>query len=72
MANARTDRAMLLKVNSFVAPTSNTTNAVTEWLSANDVSSTPLTPAGDWLGISVIIDQANRLLDADFGIFKQT
>lgn len=52
-----------------MAPSPDTTSAVTQWLEANNITWTTLSPAGDWLGISVSVEEANRLLDADYGIY---
>lgn len=59
----------LLQVEEFMAPTPDTTAAVTHWLDANNVSWSTISPAGDWIGISVTVEEANRLLDADFAVF---
>ncbi|KZT04588.1 subtilisin-like protein [Laetiporus sulphureus 93-53] len=53
----------------FVAPTSETLAAVNAWLAQNDVDAKTLTPAGDWLGISVPVSRANELLDAEFNVY---
>ncbi|PCH43829.1 subtilisin-like protein [Wolfiporia cocos MD-104 SS10] len=53
----------------FVAPTSETRTAVTEWLEASGVNATTLTPAGDWLGFTISVSQANELFDADYSVF---
>ena len=52
-----------------MAPTEETTSAVTAWLAEHDVTATPLTPAGDWVGFTVPVSKANEMLDADFSVF---
>ena len=56
-------------MQSFRAPTSDTTAAVTQWLEASNVTWTVESAAGDWISISVSVEEANRLLDAKFGVF---
>lgn len=56
-------------MESFRAPTSDTTAAVTQWLETSNVTWSVLSDAGDWISISVTVEEANRLLDADFVIF---
>lgn len=50
-------------------PTSETTSLVDEWLSGNGISSKVISPAGDWLQISLPVSKASELLDAEFGTF---
>lgn len=58
-----------IQAAAFAAPTSDTQQAVNAWLAENDITATPLTPAGDWLSFSVPVSKANELFDADFSIF---
>jgi tripeptidyl-peptidase I len=44
-------------------------DAVNAWLKANDVAAKTLSPAGDWLGISLSVEDASKLFDADFSVF---
>lgn len=64
LANPMNDR-----LNSSLPPTSDTTSAVTGWLTSNGVTATPISPAGDWLSISIPVSKANELFDADFSVF---
>ncbi|KAI0062178.1 family S53 protease [Artomyces pyxidatus] len=57
------------ETEAFVAPTAETSTAVQSWLSSHGVSATAATPAGDWLKLSLTVEQANELLDADFSTF---
>ncbi|KAJ7684326.1 subtilisin-like protein [Mycena polygramma] len=57
------------EVEAFARPTAETTAAVTEWLSANGVESTTLTPAGDWISFAVPVSKANQMLRAEFSVF---
>ncbi|TFY82907.1 hypothetical protein EWM64_g1101 [Hericium alpestre] len=57
------------QVEALVAPSSDTTSAVKDWLSSHDISSNTISPAGDWVGINVTVKQANTLLDADYSTF---
>lgn len=56
-------------MEAFVAPSTDTVNAVNEWLSSQGVQATTLSPAGDWLSLSVDVDKANQMFDADFSVF---
>ncbi|EED77904.1 family S53 protease-like protein [Postia placenta Mad-698-R] len=53
----------------FVAPTKEATAAVTSWLNNNGVNYTTLTPAGDWLSLTVPVSQANELFGAQFNVY---
>jgi tripeptidyl-peptidase I len=57
------------QVEAFVAPSSDTVSAVTEWLSANGLKASPVSPAGDIVSFSVPVSQANKMLNADFSVF---
>ncbi|ETW78237.1 serine protease S53 [Heterobasidion irregulare TC 32-1] len=57
------------EVEKFVAPTAETVLAVDGWLSSNGLTSTKVSPAGDWISVSMTVEQANKLLDADFSTF---
>ena len=39
---------------------------VNGWLLSNGLTSTKVSPAGDWIAVSMTVKQANKLLDADF------
>ncbi|PCH41060.1 family S53 protease-like protein [Wolfiporia cocos MD-104 SS10] len=53
----------------FVAPSNETTAAVTSWLAANNISHTAVTPAGDWLSFSVNVSTANNLFAAQYNVY---
>jgi len=57
------------EVEAFVAPSSESTTAVNEWLAANDLTASPISPAGDWISFSIDVQKANELFDADFSTF---
>jgi tripeptidyl-peptidase I len=57
------------QVGAFVAPTSDTTTAVNQWLSSNGLTASPISPAGDMLGVSIPVSMANELFAADFSVF---
>ena len=57
-------------MEAFVTPTDETTKLVTDWLSENKISTTKISPAGDWLGFSVTAQQAGELLDTEFATFQ--
>ena len=53
-------------MDAFVAPKSESVQAVKTWLAKNNVSAQTVSPSGDWLSIQVPVAQANDLLDAQF------
>ncbi|KAF8488535.1 family S53 protease-like protein [Gautieria morchelliformis] len=57
------------EVETFVAPSSDTTTAVNEWLSSNGLTASPISPAGDMLAFSIPVSKANQLFAADFILF---
>ncbi|KAH9830767.1 peptidase S8/S53 domain-containing protein [Rhodofomes roseus] len=56
----------------FVAPSDETTSAVNTWLAEHDVTATPLTPAGDWIGFTVPVSKANEMFAADYSVYAHT
>ncbi|KAJ6563914.1 family S53 protease-like protein [Mycena capillaripes] len=57
------------EVAEFVKPTDETLSVVSEWLTEYGISSTPVTPAGDIVQITIPVSQANELLSAEFSVF---
>ncbi|KAA1470886.1 subtilisin-like protein, partial [Dentipellis sp. KUC8613] len=57
------------EVEELVAPSSDSVQAVNEWLSSHNLTSTSFSPAGDVRAVSLTVKQANALLDADYSIF---
>ncbi|KAI0261740.1 family S53 protease [Gloeopeniophorella convolvens] len=60
------------EVDSFVVPSADTSSAVTEWLSEHGLTAKATTPAGDWLQVSMTVEQANKLLNTQFSTFTDT
>ncbi|KAF7972529.1 hypothetical protein HWV62_17826 [Athelia sp. TMB] len=62
------------EVESYVRPSQASIDAVNAYLKANGLSSTTLSPAGDWIEISVPVSKANQMFNAEFAVFnhKQT
>ncbi|KAI0810809.1 family S53 protease [Irpex lacteus] len=60
------------EVEKFVAPAQESVDAVNAWLKEVGVSATAISPAGDWLSVSIPVSKANELLDADFSVYKHT
>ncbi|EKM54114.1 uncharacterized protein PHACADRAFT_257728 [Phanerochaete carnosa HHB-10118-sp] len=58
------------EVEAFVAPTQETSDAVTSFLKENGITASTISPAGDWLGFQTTVSKANELFDADFQVFK--
>ncbi|OCH85123.1 family S53 protease [Obba rivulosa] len=59
-------------VEKLVSPSAESVDAVTTWLQENGLTASNLSPAGDWLSISVPASKANELLNADFSVFEHT
>ncbi|KAI0055948.1 family S53 protease [Artomyces pyxidatus] len=57
------------EVEKFVAPTQETVDSVTAYLSEHGLSATPFSPAGDWLSLNLTVAQANVLFDTQFSTF---
>ncbi|KAJ6617313.1 Pro-kumamolisin, activation domain-containing protein [Mycena sp. CBHHK59/15] len=58
------------EVEQFAAPSEDTISQVNEWLSSKNLTSSPISPAGDWIAINLSVSQANELLVADFSTFQ--
>lgn len=50
-------------------PAAESTSLVNEWLTANGLTSTTISPAGDWLAVSMTVSKASSLFDAEFSVF---
>lgn len=50
-------------------PAAESTSLVNEWLSANGLTATTISPAGDWLAVSMPVSKASSLFDAEFSVF---
>ena len=50
----------------MVAPSAESVEKVTAWLSKNNITAQPTSAAGDLMKITVPVAQANTLLNADF------
>ncbi|KLO16441.1 family S53 protease [Schizopora paradoxa] len=57
------------EVEEFVRPAAETTSIVNEFLAANGLTATTISPAGDMLSVSMPVSQASSLFDADFSVF---
>lgn len=59
------------EVEELVAPSSETVSAINEWLSSNGLTSSKVSPSGDWIAVNTTVGKANELLGADFSTFTQ-
>ena len=50
-------------------PPSESVSLVNQFLSSFGVNSTVISPAGDWLAISIPVSQANEMFGAEFSTF---
>ena len=50
-------------------PSAGSTSLVNEWLAANGLTAATISPAGDWLAVSMPVSKASSLLDAEFSVF---
>lgn len=60
------------QVEAFATPSTETTEAVTQWLSAHAIEASRVTPAGDWLSFQVPVSKANEMLNTEFSVFTHT
>ncbi|KAI0354061.1 family S53 protease [Trametes cingulata] len=60
------------EVEAFVAPKPESVTAVSDWLEENNIKATKVSPAGDWLTISIPVSKASSLLNAEFSVFNHT
>ncbi|KAJ7655471.1 peptidase S8/S53 domain-containing protein [Mycena rosella] len=58
------------EVNQFAAPSAGTLSQVNSWLAAQNLASSPLTPAGDWVSVNMTVSQANEMFAAEFSTFQ--
>lgn len=59
-------------VEAFVQPTEETTSLVNGWLAANGLESKKVSDAGEWIGLTLSISDANKLLDTHYETFTHT
>jgi tripeptidyl-peptidase-1 len=52
-----------------VAPAAETVAGVNSWLESNNLKSSPITTAGDWIAVKMTVSQAKQFLAADFSTF---
>ncbi|KAJ7041617.1 family S53 protease [Mycena alexandri] len=58
------------EVEAYVAPTDDSVSQVNAWLASNNLTSSPMTSAGDWIAVNMSVSQANQLFAADFSTFQ--
>jgi tripeptidyl-peptidase I len=68
--NTQSDKRPQIK--KFMAPKEETVKVIESWLSEHGITAKTISPNGDWLGITVPVEKANELFDADFSVFKHT
>ncbi|OBZ67228.1 Tripeptidyl-peptidase sed3 [Grifola frondosa] len=59
------------EVEQFVAPKPETMEAINTWLSENNITAKTLSPAGEWLGISIPVSKANELFGTEFSAYTR-
>ncbi|KZT71785.1 hypothetical protein DAEQUDRAFT_755611 [Daedalea quercina L-15889] len=60
------------KIEEYIAPTEESSSAVNAWLTENDLQSTSLSAAGDWISVQMPASTANNLFNADFSVFTHS
>ncbi|KAH9889378.1 family S53 protease-like protein [Cubamyces lactineus] len=58
------------EVEQYVAPQTSTVQAVNSWLEENGLTSKTLSPAGDWISVSVPVAKANQMFNTNFTVFR--
>lgn len=54
------------KVEIFVGPSNESVLAFSSWLSDFNLTSTPITPSGDWVSVDLDVGKANDILGTEF------
>ncbi|TFK98410.1 Pro-kumamolisin, activation domain-containing protein [Pterulicium gracile] len=54
------------ETNRYIAPSQDTVEAVTTWLTSNGLSISDYSQGGDWITVEATVAQANKLLQADY------
>jgi tripeptidyl-peptidase I len=57
-------------VNELIRPADETLDLVHEWLFANGINELNYSPAGDWINVYLPVEQAERLLDTEYSIYR--
>jgi len=58
------------EVAQYIEPSQEAKDALKTWLSAHNLTASPITPAGEWVEITNLpVSKANSLLNADFTMF---
>ena len=57
-------------MNELIKPTDDALDLVHEWLEANGIVYASYSPAMDWINIQINVKTAERLLDAEYFVFK--
>ncbi|KAK5114630.1 hypothetical protein LTR62_002203 [Meristemomyces frigidus] len=58
-------------VHALIAPSDETVQLVKDWLAEHDLSAT-LSPAKDWLHVSLPVSRVEELLDTEYSIYRHT
>jgi tripeptidyl-peptidase-1 len=58
------------QLSQYLAPKPESTKAVQDFLAANGLSATTLSPAGDWIGFTTNVSHANDLFSADYSVYR--
>ncbi|KAF7358649.1 Family S53 protease-like protein [Mycena sanguinolenta] len=58
------------EVKNFVKPSSATTSALNNFVSANGLNATIISPHEDWMAITLPVSTANNLFDAQFQVYS--
>lgn len=69
--NSATFRQWLTKeqVEAYTTPSGETSAAVSAWLASHGISAENITPAGDWISVSVPVSKANELLNTQYSVY---
>jgi tripeptidyl-peptidase I len=59
-----------LELRELVKPREESVDAVTSWLRAAGISGSDIEVDGEWVNFKSTVRRAERLLDADFGVYK--
>ena len=59
-------------MEAFISPSNATSEAVNAWLKESGLNASTISPAGDWLAVSMPVSKANELFDADFSVYTHS
>ncbi|KAF8322236.1 subtilisin-like protein [Clavulina sp. PMI_390] len=60
------------EVEAFATPSTEATDAVNSWLDSHGVTSEKITPAGDWISVTVPVSKAEEMLNTQYDVYTHS